>query len=113
MYAIVDIAGQQFKVQNNQRVYVHRLEAKEGDNVEFSNVLLRFTQEAVLEIAHKALARKTGARGLRAIIEESMLDTMFEVPAKTGIKEVIVSEKTISSGEQPLIVYEKSTAGNG
>ena len=40
MYAIVDIAGQQFKVQNNQRVYVHRLDAKEGDSVEFSNVLL-------------------------------------------------------------------------
>ena len=40
MYAIVNIAGQQFKVENNQRVYVHRLDAKEGDNVEFDNVLL-------------------------------------------------------------------------
>jgi len=71
-----------------------------------SSVNLRFTDGAVKEIARKALAKKTGARGLRAILEDVLLDTMYDVPSLEDVKEVIVSEQTITSGEQPIVVYE-------
>ncbi len=76
---------------------------------EFNNCNLRFTDGAVKEIAKKALKRKSGARGLRAIIEESLLETMFNIPGKTDIEEVIISENVITSGESPLIVYQNET----
>lgn len=79
---------------------------------DFSGVNLRFTENAVREIAHKALERKTGARGLRAIIEEAMLDTMYTVPSDGEVKEVVVSETVISKGEQPIVIYE-NTAKTG
>ena len=72
---------------------------------ECSQVSLRFTETAVKEIAKLALQRKTGARGLRAIIEESMLETMYEVPSRGDVKEVVVSEQSITKGEMPLVVY--------
>jgi ATP-dependent Clp protease ATP-binding subunit ClpX len=75
---------------------------------ELSGVALRFTDGAVHEIAKLAMKRKTGARGLRAILEESMLETMFDVPSKEDIKEVIVSENAILHGEPPMIVYENT-----
>lgn len=75
---------------------------------DYSGVNLRFTDGAVREIARKALKRKTGARGLRAIIEEAMLETMFDVPSKPDIKEVVISENVITQGELPLIVYEQA-----
>ena len=71
-----------------------------------SSVNLRFTEGAVKEIARKAQAKKTGARGLRAIIEDVLLDTMYDVPSQGDVKEVIVSEQVITNGEQPLVVYE-------
>lgn len=71
-----------------------------------SNVILRFTEGAMGEIARKAYEKKTGARGLRSIIENAMLETMYEVPSKADVKEVVVSENVIAQGEQPLIVYE-------
>ena len=52
------------------------------------------------------MARKLGARGLRSILEETMLELMYEVPSQDDIKEVVISEDTITRGEQPLIVYE-------
>lgn len=79
---------------------------------EYSKVHLRFTEGAVREIARKALKRKTGARGLRAIVEEIMLDTMFEIPEKENAKEVIVSENAVLKNECPLVVYE-NTAKTG
>lgn len=75
---------------------------------DFSGVNLRFTENAVREIAHKALERKTGARGLRAIIEEAMLETMYTVPSDGEVKEVVVSETVISKGEQPIVIYENA-----
>ena len=77
---------------------------------EFSDVKLTLTECAIKAIAIKAIKRKTGARGLRAIIEESMLETMFEIPEKSDVKEVIVSENVINKGEKPLLVYENETA---
>ncbi len=72
---------------------------------DYSDVLLKFTEGAVRAIAKKAMERKTGARGLRSIIEEAMLETMFYIPSQKEIKEVVVSETCIVKGESPLIVY--------
>jgi ATP-dependent Clp protease ATP-binding subunit ClpX len=67
---------------------------------------------ALRAVAQKALVRESGARGLRAILEEAMLDIMYDVPSKEGIKEVVVNDETIAKGEMPLIVYQKE-AGVG
>ena len=72
---------------------------------EFENVQLRFTEGALKAVAKKAISRKSGARGLRAILEKIMLDTMFDIPSQPDIKEVIVSEDTVMKGETPLVVY--------
>jgi ATP-dependent Clp protease ATP-binding subunit ClpX len=73
---------------------------------EMEGVKLKFSEGALTAIAKQALERKLGARGLRSILEEVMLDVMYEIPSQEDIKEVVVSEETISRGEQPLIVYE-------
>jgi len=80
--------------------------------LEMDGVKLKFAKGALQAIAKKALARESGARGLRAILEEAMLDIMYDIPSKQGIKEVVVSEESIATGDQPLIVYHKA-AGVG
>ena len=67
------------------------------------NVELEFTQEALKAIAQKAIARKTGARGLRSIIEDVMTDIMFDIPSNERINKVIITETTINSGEKPEV----------
>ncbi len=57
-------------------------------------------------IAKKAISRKTGARGLRAILEESMLEIMYDVPSMENVKEVVVNEDVISGRAQPMVVLE-------
>jgi ATP-dependent Clp protease ATP-binding subunit ClpX len=79
---------------------------------EMDGVKLKFTKGALHAIARKALQRESGARGLRAIMEEAMLDVMYDVPSKQGIKEVVVNEEAIVDGDPPLIVYQKE-AGVG
>jgi ATP-dependent Clp protease ATP-binding subunit ClpX len=74
---------------------------------EMDGVKLKFAQGALHAVAREALKRNAGARGLRAIMEKSMLDIMYEVPSQPDIREVAVSEEVIVSGEKPLIVYEK------
>jgi ATP-dependent Clp protease ATP-binding subunit ClpX len=74
---------------------------------EMDGVKLRFTQGALRAVAERAIERESGARGLRAILEEAMLDVMYEVPSKKGIKEVVVNEEAITKAEAPLIVYEE------
>jgi len=73
---------------------------------EMENVQLRFTEGALMAVAKQAIERKAGARGLRAILESTMLDVMYEVPSDPDIKEVIVSEDTVVKGEKPLVVYQ-------
>ena len=73
---------------------------------ELEDVRLKFTDDSLKAIAQRALERKLGARGLRAILEDVMLELMYEIPSQGDIKEVVISEETISRGEQPLIVYE-------
>jgi ATP-dependent Clp protease ATP-binding subunit ClpX len=74
---------------------------------EMDGVKLKFTKGALQAVARKALERESGARGLRAILEEAMLDIMYDIPSKSGIKETVVNEDVIAKGESPLIVYQK------
>jgi len=74
---------------------------------EFENVKLKFTENAIRAIAEKAIAHKTGARGLRSVLEEHMLDIMFELPSRDDIQEVVVNEEVIKNSEEPLLVYHK------
>ena len=66
-------------------------------------VQLEFTDDALNEIARKAMARKSGARGLRAIIEEIMTDTMFELPGLTDINECVITPESVKGGKPKLI----------
>jgi ATP-dependent Clp protease ATP-binding subunit ClpX len=68
-------------------------------------VTLRFTDSAVNAIAKKAVARKTGARGLRAILEEVMLELMYEIPSQKDIKECIINEDVILGRSKPILIY--------
>lgn len=70
-------------------------------------VELSFTEGALKEVARQAIERKTGARGLRAILETAMLDIMYDIPSEENITEVVVNEEVIRSGEQPIVVYRK------
>ncbi|TAL18932.1 MAG: ATP-dependent Clp protease ATP-binding subunit ClpX [Aquabacterium sp.] len=71
------------------------------------SVELEVRPAALLAIAKKALARKTGARGLRSILEQSLMDTMFELPTLDGVEKVVVDEATISEQSKPLLVYRE------
>jgi ATP-dependent Clp protease ATP-binding subunit ClpX len=71
-------------------------------------VHLKFTEEALQGIAREALKRKSGARGLRAIMENIMLDVMYDLPSQINIKEVIISEEVVTRNEPPIIVYSKA-----
>lgn len=73
---------------------------------EMEDVQLRFSDVALKAVAQKAIERKSGARGLRAILEEIMLEVMYEVPSDPDVKEVIVSDDTVMKGEKPLVVYQ-------
>tara|TARA_B100000029_G_scaffold29605_1_gene28458 strand:+ start:340 stop:1593 length:1254 start_codon:yes stop_codon:yes gene_type:complete len=75
---------------------------------EFENVKLIFKDEAVLEIARKAINKKTGARGLRSIIESLLLKTMFKLPTMEGVEEVIVNEAVVKNNSEPLIIHSKN-----
>ncbi len=77
--------------------------------VEFESVTLQFTEDALVAIAGKALELNTGARGLRSIIEDLMLDTMYELPGMVGVKEIIINENVVARKESPLLVYEKAS----
>jgi len=73
---------------------------------ELEKVRLRFTDDAVVAIAKEAFKRGTGARGLRAILEEVMLEIMYELPSLQGLKECVITREVILSHEQPVLVSE-------
>ena len=75
---------------------------------EMESVHLKFTEEALRAISKEAMKRKSGARGLRAIMENIMLDVMYEMPSQPNIKEVVVSEEVVSRNEAPIMVYSKA-----
>ena len=73
--------------------------------LDYENCELKFTDEALRAIAREAIKRNTGARGLRSVIENAMLDVMYEIPSKGNVKECIIDEEVIAKGEKPKLVY--------
>jgi ATP-dependent Clp protease ATP-binding subunit ClpX len=73
----------------------------------FDKVKLTFTDKAYSAIAKEAITRKTGARGLRAILEETMLDVMYEVPSRPNVKECIITEDVIKKKKKPILIYRE------
>ncbi len=71
---------------------------------EFEDVRLHFTEGALMAVAKEALKRKSGARGLRSILENAMLDVMYELPSRDNVEECVVSEEVIEQGAEPLLV---------
>ncbi len=69
---------------------------------------LQFTDEALQAMAREAVSRKSGARGLRAILEETMLDIMYELPSKENVKECVIGEEVVLKKEAPILLYEQS-----
>ncbi len=75
---------------------------------EMENVALTFTDDALSAVAKKAITRKTGARGLRSILEGVLLETMFELPTFEGVEEVVVNAEVIDGKAQPLLIYSET-----
>ncbi len=73
---------------------------------EMENIELSFTNEALSAISEKAIQRKTGARGLRSILESILLNSMFDLPGMTGVSEVVVNEEAVSGNAEPLMIYQ-------
>ena len=83
---------------------------------ELEDVQLSFTDDVLQSIAKRAIQRKTGARGLRSILEDILLDTMFELPGQSDVSEVVVNDEAVTAGAAPLLIYadakkEGATAG--
>jgi ATP-dependent Clp protease ATP-binding subunit ClpX len=77
---------------------------------EMENVRLTFDPDALREVARRAIQRGTGARGLRAILEETMTDIMFELPGRDDVREVVLTKECITEGRPPLLVTERPRA---
>ena len=75
---------------------------------DMENVKLTFTDDALEAIADRALMRETGARGLRSILENILVDTMFDLPKLNNVEEVVINKEVISDNKAPLVVYSKS-----
>jgi len=69
----------------------------------YDDVTLEFDDDALQEIANKAIERKTGARGLRSIIEETMMDIMFEVPSQENVKLVRITKEAVDGTDKPIL----------
>ena len=75
---------------------------------EFENVKLIFKEDAILEIAKKAINKKTGARGLRSILESLLLKTMFKLPTMVDVEEVIINETVVRNTQEPIYIHSKT-----
>jgi ATP-dependent Clp protease ATP-binding subunit ClpX len=80
---------------------------------ELEEVDLQFTDAALVEIAREAMARKTGARGLRSILEDVMLDVMYDLPSIDDVKECIVNDETVRAKQRPILVYGHQKVSSG
>jgi len=78
--------------------------------VEMDGVNITFNDDAIRAVARKAINRKTGARGLRAILEDCMLNIMYEIPSSDNIEEIILKREAIENNLEPLIVYKNNSA---
>jgi len=79
---------------------------------DMENVRLTFTEDALKTVARKAIARKTGARGLRSIMESILLDTMFDLPSLEGVEEVVVNAEVAEGRAKPLYIYAADRRGD-
>ena len=79
------------------------------DRFEMEGVELDIREEALLEISKKAIERKTGARGLRSIIENILMETMYKVPSEDALNKVVVDASVVLGESEPLLVYEKAS----
>jgi ATP-dependent Clp protease ATP-binding subunit ClpX len=77
---------------------------------DMEDVALTFQKEAIRAIAERSVERKTGARGLRAVVEETMLDIMFEIPSRSDIDEVVVTRESVMEGKPPIYVLKRRDA---
>src|SRR5204862_6440929 len=73
---------------------------------QFDGIELVFSDDALVSVAEKALERETGARGLRSIIEETLLDVQFELPSRRDVKKCVVTKETVVKGLNPTLVTE-------
>jgi ATP-dependent Clp protease ATP-binding subunit ClpX len=76
---------------------------------ELEGVKLKFTEGALRAIAKLSVERKSGARGLRAILENTMLDIMYELPSARDVKECVISEEVVLNKEKPILLFEKKS----
>jgi C-terminal, D2-small domain, of ClpB protein len=81
--------------------------------VKMESIGLSFAEEALGGIARKAIERKTGARGLRSIMEGILLDTMFDLPSLEGVEEVVISKQVVEGTAPPLYIYADRSDGTG
>ena len=72
---------------------------------EMEGVKLTFPEESLHAISRRAIDRKTGARGLRSIMETILLETMFDLPAMNGVEEVVISREVVEGDAKPLLIY--------
>jgi len=77
--------------------------------LELENVKLKFTDGALRAVSRLAVNRKAGARGLRAILENTMLDIMYDIPSRRDVKEVVINEDVVKKGEKPILLFESKT----
>ncbi|MGE5790794.1 MAG: ATP-dependent Clp protease ATP-binding subunit ClpX [Syntrophaceae bacterium] len=77
--------------------------------LELENVKLKFTDGALRAVSRLAVNRKAGARGLRAILENTMLDIMYDIPSRSDVKEVVINEDVVKKGEKPILLFESKT----
>ena len=75
---------------------------------EMESIELSFAEDALGAVALKAIERKTGARGLRSIVEASLLDTMYDLPSLEGVQEVVVSKQVVEGTAPPLYIYSEN-----
>ena len=80
---------------------------------EMESIQLSFAEDAIGAIAHKAIERKTGARGLRSIVEAILLDTMYDLPSLEGVEEVVVSKQVVEGTAEPLYIYSEDAERTG
>ena len=73
---------------------------------ELENVTLKFTDGALRAVAKLSMERKSGARGLRSILENTMLEVMYEIPSQREIKECVINEEVVIHNEKPIMIYE-------
>ena len=74
---------------------------------DMEDIKLTFTDDALIAVAKKAIMRKTGARGLRSIMEDTLLDTMYDIPAAEGVDEVVISGEVVDGNAKPLLIYSE------